>query len=166
MEFVTFAQAKKHLQVDHADDDVLIAELVTISSAIVVDYLKQSPRTQFESMPTPDPVTGMLPAPPFPYFDQVSSFTYPYPYPGLPPTWWPRAKPSFQNLPPYVLDQWVDTSGQPIFDTSGASSVPGQVQAATKLVIGVLYADREGQTDPISPAVESLLRRFRDPAVA
>ncbi|SAK50683.1 Phage gp6-like head-tail connector protein [Caballeronia pedi] len=49
---------------------------------------------------------------------------------------------------------------------STASTVPGPVRAAVLLVLGHLYADREGGTDPISPAVVSLLMRHRDPAVA
>lgn len=46
------------------------------------------------------------------------------------------------------------------------STVPGPVRAAVLLVITVLYEDREGATDPLTPAVESLLMRMRDPAVA
>ncbi|MDR5800565.1 head-tail connector protein [Caballeronia sp. LZ001] len=46
------------------------------------------------------------------------------------------------------------------------STVPGPVRSAVLLVLGHLYADREGGGSPISPAVESLLMRFRDPAVA
>lgn len=44
------------------------------------------------------------------------------------------------------------------------TGVPGVVQAATLLVIGTLYLKREDASDPISPGVESLLRRHRDPA--
>lgn len=46
------------------------------------------------------------------------------------------------------------------------STVPGPVRSAVLLVLGALYADREGTTDPLTPAVESLLMRLRDPAVA
>lgn len=51
-------------------------------------------------------------------------------------------------------------------------SAPGQVQAAVLLVLGALWSHREGvgqnaeDLDPISPAVASLLRRMRDPAIA
>lgn len=51
-------------------------------------------------------------------------------------------------------------------------TVPGQVRASVLLVLGTLWADREGSgeqatdRDPISPAVVSLLRRMRDPAIA
>jgi hypothetical protein len=44
------------------------------------------------------------------------------------------------------------------------TGVPGVVQAATLLVIGELFRNREAGADPISPGVESLLRRQRDPA--
>jgi hypothetical protein len=52
------------------------------------------------------------------------------------------------------------------------TTAPGQVQAAVLLVLGALWSQREGvgqnaaDLDPISPAVASLLRRMRDPALA
>lgn len=59
-----------------------------------------------------------------------------------------------------VPEQWnIETDSTP-------STVPGPVRAAVLLVLGHLYADREGGADPISPAVVSLLMRHRDPAVA
>ncbi|KWE27989.1 hypothetical protein WL74_09635 [Burkholderia cepacia] len=51
-------------------------------------------------------------------------------------------------------------------DGDTPSTVPGQVRSAVLLVLGTLYDDREGMTDPITPAVESLLMRMRDPALA
>lgn len=62
----------------------------------------------------------------------------------------------------FVLD--LDTDGNPI--DAGISVIPGMVRSATLLVIAALDDDREGVTDPISVAVQSLLMRFRDPAVA
>ena len=51
--------------------------------------------------------------------------------------------------------------------------IPWDVQAAAMLILGDLWRYREGSQntdtykfDPISPAVESLLRRWRDPAMA
>lgn len=52
------------------------------------------------------------------------------------------------------------------------ATAPGQVQAATLLVLGAIWSQREGvgqsaeDLDPISPAIVSLLRRMRDPALA
>lgn len=51
------------------------------------------------------------------------------------------------------------------------ASVPGQVRAAVLLVLGALWVNRDAvgdaaDMDPISPAVVSLLRRMRDPALA
>lgn len=57
------------------------------------------------------------------------------------------------------LDTWQDADGNP-------DAVPRTVVAATRLVAAALYADREGANDPISVAVESLLMRLRDPAMA
>lgn len=50
-------------------------------------------------------------------------------------------------------------------------TVPGQVRASVLLVLGALWVNRDGvgdavDLDPISPAVVSLLRRMRDPALA
>ncbi|CAJ6689899.1 head-tail connector protein [Burkholderia pseudomallei] len=59
-----------------------------------------------------------------------------------------------------VPDEWALEDG----DTP--STVPGPVRSAVLLVLGALYADREGATAPLTPAVESLLMRLRDPAVA
>ncbi|MDW9256530.1 hypothetical protein C7S16_2472 [Burkholderia thailandensis] len=59
-----------------------------------------------------------------------------------------------------IPDTWVLEDG----DTP--STVPGPVRSAVLLVLGALYDDREGMTDPLTPAVESLLMRLRDPAVA
>ncbi|AJX27338.1 phage protein DNA packaging protein [Burkholderia pseudomallei] len=59
-----------------------------------------------------------------------------------------------------IPDTWALEEG----DT--ASTVPGPVRSAVLLVLGALYADREGTTAPLTPAVESLLIRLRDPAMA
>jgi hypothetical protein len=59
-----------------------------------------------------------------------------------------------------VPDDWALEDGET------PSTVPGPVRSAVLLVLGTLYADREGATDPLTPAVESLLMRMRDPAVA
>lgn len=51
----------------------------------------------------------------------------------------------------------------------GSDPVPGVVSAAVLLVFGALWEGREGAEDspePISPAVERLLRRYRDPVVS
>ena len=51
----------------------------------------------------------------------------------------------------------------------GGVAVPGVVTAAILLVFGALWEGREGAEDspePISPAVERLLRRYRDPVMA
>ncbi|PHP88276.1 hypothetical protein CFB52_012230 [Burkholderia sp. AU18528] len=59
-----------------------------------------------------------------------------------------------------IPDNWA------LEDGNTPSTVPGQVRSAVLLVLGTLYDDREGSTDPLTPAVESLLMRSRDPAVA
>ncbi|WP_320535282.1 head-tail connector protein [Robbsia andropogonis] len=46
-----------------------------------------------------------------------------------------------------------------------AETVPALARVAVLLVLASLYADREGGTDPIGVAVQSLLMRVRDPAL-
>lgn len=61
----------------------------------------------------------------------------------------------------------VDTNGDPELDTNGESVVPRAVRRATLLVAGALDKDREGQTDPITEAVKSILYSgFRTPVVS
>ena len=60
---------------------------------------------------------------------------------------------------------WVDAFGEP------TAAVPGVVTAATLLVVGALYENRDGRGDSSSPAplsqtVKDLLMRSRDPALA
>ncbi|WP_038777166.1 head-tail connector protein [Burkholderia pseudomallei] len=47
-----------------------------------------------------------------------------------------------------------------------ADTVPPRIRTAVLLVLASLYEDREGANDPIGPAVQSLLMRDRDPALA
>jgi hypothetical protein len=58
--------------------------------------------------------------------------------------------------------QWGDT---PPYDGTD-KPYPPRIQTATLLVLASLYEDREGANDPIGPAVVSILRRDRDPALA
>lgn len=57
-------------------------------------------------------------------------------------------------------------------ETWTETTVPGPVRSSILLVFGTLWEFREGSgkdaelQDPISPAVVSLLRRLRDPALA
>lgn len=55
---------------------------------------------------------------------------------------------------------WLDTDGVTVLP------VPALVRAAILMVMGTLYMDREGQMDPLSLAVQSLLQRQRTPALA
>jgi hypothetical protein len=50
--------------------------------------------------------------------------------------------------------------------TYTAETVPAPVRTAVLLVLSSLYQDREGMEDPLGVAVHSILRPFRDPALA
>lgn len=60
--------------------------------------------------------------------------------------------------------------GEDVYDVLGSpSGVPYVIEAATLLVIGSLYENRDGSEDapqPLSQAVKDLLHRQRDPAIA
>lgn len=45
-------------------------------------------------------------------------------------------------------------------------TVPGQVRAAILLTFASLFRNPDGDVDPLSDAVRSLLHRLRDPAIA
>ena len=55
--------------------------------------------------------------------------------------------------------EWVSSTGEP-------EDPPGYVVAATLLVLGELYKEREAMADPISPGVVRLLMRKRTPVVS
>lgn len=70
----------------------------------------------------------------------------------------------------YIGDR-ANVNGWSVLDPlpEGGSPVPGVVSAAVLLVFGALWEGREGSVEspePISVAVERLLRRYRDPVVS
>jgi len=74
------------------------------------------------------------------------------------------------NGDPLIVGYQTDSNGDPVLDSNGDrigghSVIPGSVREATLLMIGALDENREGQVDPITPAVKSLLVRYRPPTV-
>lgn len=62
---------------------------------------------------------------------------------------------------PSIPTEWLIGSPQTTI------AAPALIQAATLLVLGELFMNREASvTDVLSPAVQSLLERHRDPAMA
>lgn len=58
--------------------------------------------------------------------------------------------------------EWQDSAQEP-------ESVPSVVEAATLIVAGALYENRDGAgnaAEPLSQTVKDLLHRYRDPAMA
>lgn len=136
---VTLAEAKDQLSVLDNEDDVRIDRLTIIASQIIMNYLKVSPYLDGWTNTSGIPLVDTDGNP-----LRIGGQGY------------------LDTNGNFILD--LDTNGNPI--DSGISVIPGMVQAATLLVIAALDDDREGAKDPLSPAVESLLMRFRDPAVA
>lgn len=55
----------------------------------------------------------------------------------------------------------------PIYDFWASTAIPFDIQAATLLIIGELFENREASiVEVLSDAVKSLLHRHRDPAMA
>lgn len=73
-----------------------------------------------------------------------------------------------------VAEGWTDSSGTPLTDSVGDPAtdsdgeplIPRSVRRATLLAVGILDAHPEGDVDPISEAVRTLLRVYIDPRVA
>lgn len=69
-----------------------------------------------------------------------------------------------------AADDFLDTDGDPFMDSSGdAPFVPFEVKAATLLMLGALYKDRDGseqfQQGYLPAAVTALLYPLRDPVM-
>lgn len=136
---VTLAEAKDQLSIVDNADDARIDRLTINASQIIMNYLKRSPFLDGWTNTSGVPL--------------VDADGNPIRIGGVG---------HLDTNGNFVLD--LDTNGNPI--DAGVSIIPGMVQQATLLVIAALDDDREGATDPISVAVQSLLMRFRDPAVA
>lgn len=61
----------------------------------------------------------------------------------------------------------IDLDGSPLEFPWSGDDVPWDVKAATMLVFGDLWKNRESDVaSPLSQAVKDLVRRWRDPAMA
>lgn len=78
-------------------------------------------------------------------------------------------EPEYDENGDLVLDSNDDTV--PVVDSSGQKLIREEVRAATLIMIGVLYRDRDGaemqkwQTGFLPPTVTALLYPLRDPAL-
>jgi hypothetical protein len=66
-----------------------------------------------------------------------------------------------------IVRDYLHVHDAEFLDSSLAEgNAPPRVVAATLLVLGELYRNREKESDPISPGVVRLLSRTRDPVMA
>lgn len=138
---VTLQEAKDQLSVLHASDDAEIDRLVIDASQIVMDYIGTDSLA----------IDGWTDTAGLPLVDADGNPLRVGAAGGL------------NTAGVFVLD--VDSNGDAI--DAGVSIIPGPVRKATLLLVARLDDDREGKDgDPISPAVASLLARYRDPPVA
>lgn len=152
---VTLAEAKQNANYDSDADDTKLTQIVDDASQLVMNYLEAawSRVRQFSG----DDVTD----------EELAFYNRAF---GL----WTDSN----GLPlvdtngdPLTVDYPTDTNGDPNLDSNGdivggRSIVPGEVHRATLLVTAVLIAYPDGSVDPITPAVKSLLVRYRPPTVA
>lgn len=121
--YVTLERAKQHLNMDHAEDDLLIEAYAQVASEAVKNYLKSASPYEVERDENDNPVT--------------------------------------------------DSSGDPVYveDSSGERVVRYTVTAATLLMVGFLYKDRDENADGayeqgyLPKPVTALLYPLRDPAL-
>lgn len=61
----------------------------------------------------------------------------------------------------------IDVDASPLSVPWGEADPPWDIKASCMLILGELYMNREAKdADVLSPAVRSLLHRYRDPALA
>jgi hypothetical protein len=136
---VTLAEAKANARYDSTADDADIDRLVIDASQFVMDYLEST-------NPDLQPLfSSWTDADGFPLVDDDGN--------------------------PIIIDYETDSNGDPLLDSNGdyiggQSIIPGPVRRATLLAIASLDQNREGELDPITPAVRALLTRFRPPTVS
>jgi hypothetical protein len=70
-----------------------------------------------------------------------------------------------------AADEFLDSSGDVVVDSSDIPQTPHVVQQATLILAALMYGDREGTTAVwkpgfLPPAIESLLYPLRDPGLA
>lgn len=176
---VTLAEAKAHLRVTASTEDTLIGALVEAATQHLDGWqgilgralVQQSWELTLDAFPA-DEEAIRIPLPPV---SSVVSVTY------------LDAAGAQQTMPPgdYVVDTlspdaWITlAAGETWPDTldrinavtvrfvtgyGAAADVPAPIRAAILLIIGDLYANREGQSDraiTVNPTVDNLLRPYR-----
>jgi len=70
-----------------------------------------------------------------------------------------------------AAEEFIDSSGEVVTDSSDIPQTPYVVQQATLLLVGLMFADREGTSDLwkpgyLPPAIVALLYPLRDPGLA
>lgn len=174
---ITLVQAKAHLRVDFADDDDLITELVEVATAFIegpngigIALMPQTWRLSLDWFPYPEIVIPLGPV------TAISSIAY-TDSAGAPQsiaTWrvdldsnpcriWPARDTS------WPLIMWEPGAIKVTF-VCGYATVPSDLKAAVKLIVGHLYEHRESVTDltanELPMGVSAILERYRVGRVA
>lgn len=70
------------------------------------------------------------------------------------------------TYPPELVAEDFATEGEFLTASEKAAQAASVADAATLLVLGELYANRESPSDPLSKSVKALLERLRFPGIA
>lgn len=151
---VTLDEVKQNSAYDSDADDVKLRQIVDDASQIVMNYLEAA-WARVRQFSGDDDVTDQEIAA---YQKAFGSWTDSS---GMPLV-------DSSTGDPLIVDYDFDSNGDPLTDSNGDyigghSIIPGPVHRATLLVADVLITHPDGTVDPITPAVVSLLVRFRLP---
>lgn len=136
---VTLQEAKWQLRIIGNDEDAIVDMRVINSSQIIMNYLKRSPFLHGWCDTSGIPLVDINGDP-----LRIGAIG------------------TLDSNGDFQLT--LNSNGDPV--NAGISIVPGMVREACLLDIALSDADAEGEKQRLSGAVESLLMRFRDPAVA
>ena len=172
VEPVSLSDAKAHLRVSGSDDDVYISELITQARQVAENHsgrviAKQQFRAVFDAFPCAIelPRVELITVDLFQYVDTLGATQTQSDYATRKDSVSARLIPAYGQSWPGIEAGYDKVT---VEFTAGYEneSVPGDIQAAIKLIVGELYMNREDSVQgvsvaPVSLSSKSLLTPYR-----